>query len=209
MAKYTGPDCKLCRREGNKLYLKGFRCNTDKCSYERRKYAPGEHGRGFRKKISDYGIHLREKQKARRIYGILERQFRNYFRLAEKKSGVTGEILFQLLERRLDNVLYRMGYAPSRAAARQLISHGHITVNGRKVDIPSYLVKPGQEVQVSEKSRGINIIQESMEAATDVDRYEWIEVDKNNFKGTFLSVPSLQQIPIDIDERLIVEYYSK
>jgi len=209
MAKYTGSDCKLCRREGAKLYLKGVRCNTEKCSFERRKYAPGEHGRGFRKKISDYGIHLREKQKARRIYGVLEKQFRNYFHLAEKRSGVTGEILFQLLERRLDNVVYRMGFMPSRASARQFINHGHILVDGRKVDIPSFLVKPGQAISIKEKSRGINLMQEALEASPDVSRYEWIEIDKANFKGRFLAIPTLQQIPIDIDERLIVEYYSK
>ncbi len=209
MARYTGPRCRLCRREGDKLYLKGHRCNTDKCSFERRKYAPGEHGRGFRKKISDYGIHLREKQKARRIYGIMEKQFRNYFKLADKKSGVTGEILFQLLERRLDNVLYRCGFAPSRIAARQLISHGHVKVDNRKVDISSYLLKPGQEISISEKSRGLNLVQDALAASTDTSKYEWIEVDKDNFKGRFAAVPSFHQIPVEIDERLIVEYYSK
>ncbi len=209
MARYIGPECKLCRREGSKLYLKGLRCNTEKCGFERRKYAPGDHGRGFRKKVSDYGIHLREKQKARRIYGILEKQFRNYFRLADKKQGVTGEILLQLLESRLDNVVYRLGFANSRAQARQIINHGHVIVNGKKVDIPSFIVKPEQEISITDKSRRIAPIQEALEAAGDTTPYEWLEVDRENFRGKFLAIPSLEQIPQDIDERLIVEYYSK
>jgi small subunit ribosomal protein S4 len=209
MARYTGPSCRLCRREGSKLFLKGLRCNTDKCSFERKKYAPGDHGRGFRKKISDFGIHLREKQKARRLYGILEKQFRKYFKMAEKREGVTGENLLQLLEQRLDNLVYRMGFAPSRNAARQLITHGHFKVDARKVNIPSYIIKPNQEIEIAEKSRTLQLIQEAIEASTDVDKFEWLEVDKDGFKGKLLNVPSRDQIPVEIDERLIVEYYSK
>ena len=209
MARYTGPSCKLCRREGKKLYLKGTRCNRDKCAMERHATSPCSSGKNFRKKISDYGLHLREKQATRRIYGILERQFRRYFAMASAKSGITGENLLQILEERLDYVLYRMGFAPSRKAARQIIRHGHILVNGRKTNIPSFLVKPNQVISIKEKSRSMNIIQEAMEASTDVSKYEWLEIDKNNFKGTFLAVPSRAQIPVDVDERLIVEFYSK
>ncbi|MBW6516584.1 MAG: 30S ribosomal protein S4 [Candidatus Cloacimonetes bacterium] len=209
MARYTGPSCRLCRREGTKLFLKGLRCNTEKCSFDRRKYAPGDHGQGFRKKVSDFGIHLREKQKARRLYGVLEKQFRKYFQIAEKKTGITGENLLQILEMRLDNLVYRMGFAPSRNAARQLISHGHFIVGNRKVDIPSYIVKPGQEIMVAEKSRKLDMIQEAMEATTDLAKFEWFAVDKDSFKGTLINVPLRDQIPVEIDERLIVEYYSK
>ncbi len=209
MARYTGPSCKLCRREGKKLYLKGTRCNSDKCAMERKANAPGSKGRNFRKKISDYGLHLREKQATRRIYGILERQFRRYFAMASAKDGITGENLLQILEARLDNVLYRMGYAPSRKSARQIIRHGHVLVNDRKTNIPSFLVKPNQVISIKEKSRTMNIIQEAMESSTDVSKYEWLEIDKDNFKGTFIAVPSRAQIPVDVDERLIVEFYSK
>lgn len=209
MARYTGPSCKLCRREGTKLFLKGLRCSTEKCAFVRKKYAPGDHGQGFRKKISDYGIHLREKQKARRSYGVLEKQFRKYFKIADKKEGITGENLLQLLELRLDNLVYRMGFAPSRKAARQLIRHGHLSVDDRKVNIPSYIVKPNQEIKVADKSRGMNMVQEAIEMTTDIEKYEWLEVDKDNFKGKLLNVPSREQIPVEIDERLIVEYYSK
>lgn len=209
MARYTGPSCRLCRREGTKLFLKGTRCASDKCAFDRKKSVPGDHKQNFRRKVSDFGIHLREKQKARRIYGVLERQFRKYFAMAAKKSGVTGENLLQILERRLDNVVYRMGFAPSRNAARQLINHGHIIVNERKVDIASFLVAPEQEILIAEKGRGLGLVQDAMEAATDVTKYEWIEVNKENFKGKFLSIPTREQIPVDIDERLIVEYYSK
>lgn len=211
MARYTGPSCKLCRREGTKLYLKGDRCNSDKCAFERRPYIPGEHGSGkrFKKRLSDYGIHLREKQKVRRIYGVLESQFRKYFKIAASTTGITGENLLQILERRLDNVVYRMGFAPSRKSARQIIRHGHITVNDRKVDIPSFLVKDQDEIIIKEGSRQMNLIQEAMEGATEVASIEWLEVDKDNFKGRVLSVPTRQQIPMEVDERLIVEYYSK
>ena len=211
MARYTGPSCKLCRREGTKLYLKGDRCNSEKCAFERRPFIPGEHGsvKKFKKRLSDYGIHLREKQKVRRIYGVLESQFRKYFKIAASKSGITGENLLQILEQRLDNVIYRMGFAPSRKSARQIIRHGHIMVNDHKVNIPSFIVKPQDEILIKEGSRQMNLIQEAMESSTEVDSIEWLEVDKDNFKGRVLSVPSRQQIPMEVDERLIVEYYSK
>ncbi|MDY6914970.1 MAG: 30S ribosomal protein S4 [Candidatus Cloacimonadota bacterium] len=211
MARYTGSSCKLCRREGTKLYLKGARCNSDKCSFDRRAYIPGEHGsaRGFRKRMSDYGIHLREKQKVRRIYGILEKQFRKYFKIAAQKSGVTGDNLLQILETRLDNVIYRMGFAPSRKAARQLVRHGHVFVNDRKVNIPSFSVKPEDEISIQEKSRQMNLVQEAIEATTELDSFTWFEVNKDNFTGKILSLPQRDQVPLDVDERLIVEYYSK
>jgi len=211
MARYTGSSCKLCRREGTKLFLKGARCNTDKCAFERKPFIPGEHGsaKGFRKRVSDYGIHLREKQKVRRIYGILERQFRKYFKMAAKKTGVTGENLLQFLETRLDNIVFRMGFAPSRKSARQIISHGHILVNDHKVNIPSFLVKPGDEVVIKEKSRNMQLIQEAIEASTDVANFEWFEVTKDKFFGKILTIPTREQIALDVDERLIVEYYSK
>ena len=211
MARYTGPSCKLCRREGTKLFLKGSRCNSDKCAFEKRAYIPGEHGnaKGFRRRLSDYGIHLREKQKVRRIYGILEKQFRKYFKMAARKSGITGENLLQFLECRLDNIIYRMGFAPSRKSARQIVRHGHILVNGRKVNIPSFLVRSEDEISIKEKSRGLMLIQEAMEASTEVSNYEWFEVNKDQFMGKILSIPTRIQIPLDVDERLIVEYYSK
>ena len=211
MARYTGPSCKLCRREGTKLFLKGSRCNSDKCAFEKRAYIPGEHGnaKGFRRRLSDYGIHLREKQKVRRIYGILEKQFRKYFKMAARKSGITGENLLQFLECRLDNIIYRMGFAPSRKSARQIVRHGHILVNGRKVNIPSFLVRSEDEISIREKSRGMILIQEAMEASTEVSNYEWFEVDKDQFMGKILSIPTRIQIPLDVDERLIIEYYSK
>jgi len=211
MARYTGSSCKLCRREGTKLFLKGARCNSEKCAFERRPYIPGGQGgeKNFRKRLSDYGIHLREKQKVRRIYGVLEKQFRKYFKMAAKKSGITGENLLQLLEIRLDNVVYRMGFAPSRKAARQIIRHGHIIVNERKVNIPSFLVKFDDQISIKEGSRQMNLIQEAMEAATEVDSHEWFQVDKDQFSGKIISLPKRDQIPLDVDERLIVEYYSK
>ena len=211
MARYTGPTCKLCRRENVKLYLKGARCYTDHCAMERKAYIPGEHGssKGFRKRVTDYAIHLREKQKARRIYGVLERQFRKYFKMAAQKSGATGENLLQILERRLDNVVYRMGFAPSRNSARQLIRHGHILVNGRKVNIPSFLVKVSDEIEIKEKSRNIPLIQNSLESSSDVSQFTWFEIEKDNFKGKIIDIPTREQIPMEIDERLIVEFYSK
>lgn len=211
MARYRDSVCKLCRREQKKLFLKGTRCNSDKCSFERRSYIPGQHGNsgGYRRRPSDYAVHLREKQKLRRIFGVLERQFRKYFKMAAKETGVTGSNLLKILERRLDNVIYRMGFAPSRQAARQLINHGHIKINGRKLDIPSYLVEENDEIEIKEKSRGIPIIQGAIEAKTDSETYEWFSVDADNFKGAIKGMPTREEIPIEIDERLIVEYYSK
>ena len=211
MARYTGSSCKLCRREGTKLFLKGSRCNSEKCAFEKRPFIPGEHGnsRGFRKRMSDYGVHLREKQKVRRTYGVLEKQFRKYFKMAAKKSGVTGENLLQILETRLDNIVYRMGFAPSRKSARQIIRHGHVLVNNRKVDIPSFNVRADDEILIKEKSRQMLLIQEAMEASTEVDSIDWFKVDKDKFKGQIISIPTREQIQLDTDERLIVEYYSK
>jgi small subunit ribosomal protein S4 len=209
MARYTGPKCKLCRREGAKLFLKGIRCLTNKCAWDKRKFAPGQHGPTMRKKVTDYAIHLREKQKARRIYGVLERQFRKYFTAADQKVGVTGKNLIELLERRLDNVVYRMGFATSRSSARQLICHGHIAVNGRKVDIPSYLVKPATQIEVRLASRSINLIKEALESITDTARYAWLSVNKDQFKGEFLYIPQKDEIGLDITENLSGEYYSK
>jgi len=209
MARYRESVCKLCRREGVKLFLKGERCYTEKCAYVRRGYAPGEHGRGFRGKVTDYGLQLREKQKAKRMYGIGERQFRNYFRKADRMKGVTGELLLQFLERRLDNVVYRMGFAPSRAAARQLVRHRHFMVNDRVVDIPSYLLKPGDTVKVRDKSRDLAVIVNALEARGRAEAPSWIEVDPKGMMGTFLHVPAREELQIPIQESLIVELYSK
>jgi small subunit ribosomal protein S4 len=208
MARYTGPLCRLCRREGEKLFLKGTRCYTEKCGIERRKYAPGQHGQG-RGKLSDYGIQLREKQKVRRIYGILERQFRLYFERAARMKGVTGEILLQLLERRLDSAVYRMGFAANRREARQLVNHGLFMVNGRSVDIPSFLLKPGDAVEVREKSRECSTITESLAVAEHRGLPAWIEFDAKAMKGTFIRVPSREEIQLPVQEQLIVELYSK
>ncbi len=209
MARYTGPACKLCRRENLKLFLKGDRCYSDKCSFERRPYAPGQHGQRRGGKISDYRLQLREKQKVRRIYGVLEKQFRRYYSLAEKRKGITGTNLLIMLERRLDNLVYRMGFASSRRQARQLVSHGHFTVNNRKVDIPSYLVNVGDVIQVREKSRNLKVIQEAMETVVRRGIPEWIEVDKESFKGVLKELPKREDITMPIQEQLIVELYSK
>ncbi len=208
MARYTGSTCRLCRREGTKLYLKGDRCYSPKCALERRSYAPGIHGQN-RKKLSEYGIQLREKQKARRIYGVLETQFRNYFARAERMKGITGENLLQLLERRLDNVVYRLGLASSRAEARQLIRHGHFRVNGRKVNIPSYLLRPGDVVEVAEKSKESPKLIELMEKAAEQTPPPWLEYDKERAGGRVLSLPTREQIDVPVQEHLIVELYSK
>jgi len=196
----------LCRREGIKLYLKGERCYTNKCAVERRPYAPGQHGHN-RKKLSEYGIQLREKQKVRRIYGINERQFRRYFAEAERQKGVTGEILMRLLERRLDNVVYRLGFAVSRPQARQIVLHGHVQVNGRKVNIPSYLVDIGDEVEIREKSKNLQIFQEAKEAARSVPK--WLEVDLDQLKGKVVSFPTMEDLDIPVEPHLIVELYSR
>jgi small subunit ribosomal protein S4 len=209
MAVYHDAKCRLCRREGMKLFLKGTRCNTDKCAMERRGYAPGEHGKGRRIKETNYGTQLREKQKARRIYGILERQFRLYFAKAAASKGVTGETLLQLLECRLDNVVYRLGLAPNRASARQLVRHGHIQVNGRKVDIPSYLVQVGDELALREKSRKLVVVQNSLEARKGQSAPEWLELNTEKMSGRVLNIPLRASIPVPVNEQLIVELYSK
>ncbi len=208
MARYSGPLCKLCRREGEKLFLKGNRCYTEKCSIERRKYAPGQHGQG-RGKLSDYGIQLREKQKVRRIYGVMENQFRIYFAKASRMKGVTGEELLQLLERRLDTVVFRMGFASNRREARLIVKHCHFLVNGKRVDIPSYLLRAGDIVEVTEASRQIPSITDSLSIAEHRGIPHWLEVDMQNFKGKFLRVPSREEIQLPVQEQLIVEFYSK
>lgn len=209
MARYTGPVCRLCRREGEKLFLKGEKCYTEKCPVDRRPYPPGQHGQGRRTRLTEYGIHLREKQKLRRIYGVLERQFRRYYQEASRRKGVTGETLLQLLECRLDNVVYRLGFAPSRAAARQLVMHGHFTVNGKKMDIPSARVKVGDVIAVRERSRNIAMIKESVQAAQSRGVPDWLELDADGLKGTVKSLPTREQIDVRVQEHLIVEHYSR
>ncbi|GIW40090.1 MAG: 30S ribosomal protein S4 [Candidatus Binatia bacterium] len=208
MARYRGSVCRLCRREGLKLFLKGDRCFTDKCAIERRNYPPGVHGQR-RTKFSEYALQLREKQKIKRIYGVLERQFRRYFREAERLRGVTGENLLVLLERRLDNMVYRMGFATSRAEARQLVRHGHFLVNGRKVDIPSYLLEPGDVVSVREKSRTIARIQDAMAQAERRGIPDWIEVQREAFSARLKHLPTRADLTEPVNERLVVELYSK
>lgn len=209
MARERGPKCRLCRREGIKLFLKGDRCHTAKCAIDRRGHAPGEHGDRQRRKLSEYGKQLREKQKVRRMYGILERQFRKYYEEASRMKGVTGENLMKLLERRLDNVVFRLGFAPSRAAGRQLVRHRHFTVNGRPVDIPSFLLKPGDVVQVCESSRSLPHFKAVKEAASDRNFCDWLNRDLDRFMGTLKEVPSREAIPAPVEEQLIVELYSK
>lgn len=208
MARYRDALCRLCRREGEKLFLKGDRCYTDKCAFERRKYPPGQHGTS-RTKISDYGIQLREKQKVKRIYGVLERQFRRYFEEAQKKKGVTGELLLQFLELRLDNIVYRLGFAANRRQARQLVNHGHIKVNGRVVNIPSYRVKAGDMIEVKEESRKIPFIEENISKVEHRGVPTWLELSPQEFRGRVLNVPAREEIPLDVKESLIVELYSK
>ena len=209
MAVYQDARCRMCRRAGMKLFIKGARCYTDKCAIERRAYAPGEHGKSRRIKETNYGVQLREKQKARRMYGVLERQFRNYFEKAAESKGVTGEVLLQMLERRLDNVVYRIGFAVNRSQARQLVRHGHFLVNGHKVDIPSFLVKPGDEVAVREKSRKLSIIVNSLEARKGQTTPDWLDLSIERLAGRVLNVPSRASIPTPVNEQLIVELYSK
>ncbi len=208
MARYTGANCKLCRRENMKLYLKGERCYKEKCAFERKDYAPGQHGK-LRKKLSDFGIQLREKQKTKRIYGVLETQFRRYFAKASSTQGITGDNLFQLLERRLDNVVYRSGFAASRKEARQMVKHEHFTVDGRKVSIPSFLVKPGMVVAVKEVSKVHIRIVDSLETAQGRGIPEWILLDKPNFKAEISRMPIREDVKYEIQESLIVELYSK
>ena len=209
MAVYHDAKCRLCRRAGMKLFLKGTRCHTDKCAIERRAYAPGERGKSRRVKETNYGIQLREKQKARRIYGVMERQFRNYFTKATKAKGVTGEALLQMLERRLDNVVYRLGFAHNRRQARQLVRHGHFAVNERLVDIPSFLVRVGDQVQVRDKSKKLTVIQGAIESHKGQTRPEWLDVDSGQMTGRVLNIPLRDSIPTPINEQLIVELYSK
>lgn len=208
MGRYLGPSCRLCRREGMKLMLKGERCLSSKCAIMKKKLPPGSMPKR-RTKTSEFGIQLREKQKVKRYYGLAERQFKRYFELAARKKGVTGEILLILLEQRLDNVVYRMHFASSRKMARQLITHGHITVNSKKVDIPSYLVREGDEVVVKEPSRKLIPILESMKDISRIGTVPWIEVDPDNLKGNFVYIPKREEIDLPVNEQLIVEYYSK
>ncbi len=209
MAVYHDAKCRLCRRAGMKLFLKGARCNSDKCAMERRAYAPGEHGKSRRVKETDYGTQLREKQKARRMYGVLESQFRNYFEKAARAKGVTGEVLLQMLERRLDNVVFRLGFANNRAQARQLVRHRHFVVNGRKVDVPSYLLRVGDTVQVREKSRKLTVIQGALESRKGQSSPEWLDLQPDTMSGRVLNIPARDSIVAPINEQLIVELYSK
>ncbi|NLP46540.1 MAG: 30S ribosomal protein S4 [Epulopiscium sp.] len=208
MARYMGPVCRLCRREGQKLFLKGERCYTGKCSVDRRPYAPGQHGQG-RRKLSEYGLQLREKQKAKRIYGVLETQFRNYFAEADRRTGITGENLLVLLEMRLDNVVYRMGLGRSRTEARQVVRHNHVTVNGKKVNIPSYQVKPGDVIAIKDNSKTKDGMKNIVETTASRIIPEWLDVNLDDMEGKIVSVPTREQIDIPVQETLIVELYSK
>ena len=208
MARYRGPVCKLCRREGMKLFIKGDRCFGEKCAIERRNYPPGEHGQG-RTKFSEYGNQLREKQKVKRMYGVLESQFHRYFKEAERIKGITGENLLILLERRLDNMVYRLGFAGSRNEARQLVRHSHFLVNGRKVNIPSFLTGPDDKIQLREKSRKIERILDSLETVARRGIPSWLDYDKNSFTGTVKALPAREELTMPISENLIVELYSK
>ncbi len=209
MARYTGPVCKLCRREGVKLYLKGERCNSTKCSFETKSYAPGQHGQTSRRRLSNYGLQLREKQKIKRIYGVLEKQFRRYFAKADREKGVTGTNLMKMLESRLDNVVYRLGFAASRNMARQLVLHRHFLVNGKIVDIPSYQCRAGDTIQVSETSKKMSYIHESMKRIRGDHDLPWLILDKAKMQGIFIQVPERDQMGIDVNEQLVVELYSK
>lgn len=210
MARYTGAVCKLCRRERQKLFLKGTKCYTEKCPVDRRAYPPGQHGVGARRaKATEYGIQLREKQKVKRSYRLLEKQFRSTFDKANRQRGVTGENLVKLLESRLDNTVYRLGIASSRSAARQLVLHRHLTVNGRVVNIPSYQLRPGDVIQVRTKSRKIDAIHESLKRVTERQVPAWLQLDKANLQGTFLTMPEREDVPLNANEQLVVELYSK
>jgi small subunit ribosomal protein S4 len=208
MARYIGPVCRLCRREGTKLFLKGDRCFTDKCAVDRRPYPPGQHGQR-RTKFTEYGIRLREKQKVSRIYGILERQFRKYFKEADRGKGVTGETLLSILERRLDNTCFRLGFASTRAEARHLVRHKHVAVNGRTVNIPSYRVKPGDKVEVREASRKMARVTSALDAAEKRGIPTWLDLNRAEFAGTVKSQPVREEITLPIQEQLIVEFYSR
>ena len=208
MARYTGAACKLCRREGKKLFLKGERCYTNKCAVDRRSYAPGQHGQS-RKKTSEYGMQLRAKQQARRYYGIQEGQFHKYFLMAERRQGMTGENLLRICESRLDNVVYLLGWAPSRAEARQLTTHGHYLVNGKKVDIPSYLLKAGDEVSIRQKSRDSEKFKAVLEANASRPVPEWLDKNAEALSAKVVKLPDREQIEVPVEEHLIVEFYSK
>ncbi|MBU1044630.1 MAG: 30S ribosomal protein S4 [Candidatus Omnitrophica bacterium] len=212
MARYTGPSCRICRREGSKLFLKGARCATDKCAFTRRSYPSGQHGasRGKgRSKVSDYGLQLREKQKVKRIYGVLERQFRRYFYEADRLEGVTGELLLQLLERRLDNVILRSGFAVSLTQARQFVRYGHVQVNGKKVDIPSFMVVPGLSIQMKAKPSVIKLVNENLEITKSRTIPSWLKIDTANLKSEVIKLPLRDEVPFAVQEQLIVELYSK
>lgn len=208
MAKYEDAVCRLCRREGAKLFLKGSRCYTEKCAISRREYAPGQHGQS-RIKLSDYGVQLREKQKVKRIYGILERQFRRYFKIAEKSKGITGEVLLQLLERRLDNVVFRAGFSLSRAEARQIVAHGHVRVNGRTIDIPSYSVKIGDSIILIDSEGLLKRIKDNIEITKEKGLPKWLEVNPKNLEAKVVKFPEREDVGFPIQEQLIVELYSK
>jgi len=209
MGRYIEPSCRLCRRERQKLFLKGTKCFTEKCPVERRAYPPGQHGQTRRQKISEYGVQLREKQKIRRMYGLQESQFRNYFEKALSQTGRTGETLVKMLERRLDNVVYRLGFAPSRKAGRQLVTHGHLLVNNTVVTIPSFLLRAGDVVHVRESSKKLDVIHSSMKRMKDNAMLPWLSLDKATMSGTFLNVPERADIPLNANEQLVVELYSK
>jgi small subunit ribosomal protein S4 len=208
LARYRGSECRLCRREGLKLFFKGDRCYTEKCAFERRGYAPGEHGQA-RKKYSDYGVQLREKQRLKRMYGLLEKQFKGYFERADRMKGITGSNLLMLLERRLDNAVYRLGFAPSRNDARQLVRHNHFLVNGKKVNIPSFMVRKDDIVELREKSRKVLPILDSLETVARRGIPGWLELDKDNFKGVVKAIPAREDITMPVQEQLVVELYSK
>ena len=209
MGRYSGSSCRLCRRENIKLFLKGDRCHGDKCAFERRPYAPGQHGQRRSGKISDYQLQLREKQKVKRIYGALEGQFRRYYYQAEKEKGITGTNLLLLLECRLDNIVYRMGFSSSRKQARQLVRQNHFLVNGKKVNIPSYQVKPGDVIEVKEDSRKVKIILDALETVVRRGIPSWIDIEKEKFKGTLTAIPNREDLTMPIQEQLIIELYSK
>ncbi len=209
MARYTDPVCRLCRREGMKLFLKGSKCFTDKCPVEKRNFAPGQHGKDRKAKVVGYGLQLREKQKAKRMYFTQEGQFRNYFEKAARSKGVTGELLLQQLERRLDAVVYRIGLGMSRRQARQLVRHGHVAVNGRKVNIPSYQISVGEEISIRESSRKLALLEQAKEFAAHQNAPGWLEIDRDNFKGKVLALPKREDIHLPVNEQLIVELYSK
>ncbi len=210
MARYTGPVCRLCRREGMKLFLKGERCHSEKCAIEKRNFAPGQHGKDKKPKIVGYGLQLREKQKARRYYQVLEGQFRNLYEKAVNQKGITGELMLSMLERRLDNVVYRIGFATSRAQGRQVVRHGHVTVNNRKVDIPSFTVRPGDSIEIREKSRTSPQILSSRDATAHTPSPSWLEVDREALKARVLQQPKREElVQIQLNEQLIVELYSK